>query len=72
MFQLLLLKQNERPIAIKQSGVAFIRSSLSPYKSEIGVIKKNFKASNGLNPSIKKISAPVINVKKIARTGVKK
>ena len=51
MFQLLLLKQKDKPIAIKQSGVAFTKSSLKPYKSEIGVIKKNFKASIGLKPS---------------------
>ena len=51
MFQLLLLKQKDKPIAIKQSGVAFTKSSLKPYKSEIGVIKKNFKASIGLKPN---------------------
>ena len=42
MFQLLLLKQNDKPIAIKQSGVALSNNSLKPYRLEIGVTKKNF------------------------------
>ena len=46
----MLLKQKDKPIAIRQRGVAFNKSSLKPYKSEIGVIKKNFKASKGLKP----------------------
>jgi hypothetical protein len=50
MFQLLLLKQKDKPIAIKQSGVAFNNNSLKPYMSAIGTMKKNLRASKGLNP----------------------
>jgi hypothetical protein len=35
-------------------------------------MKKNFRASKGLNPRIKKIIPPVIKVKKIAKIGVRK
>ena len=37
--ELLLLKQNDKPIAIKHNGVALSNNSLKPYKLEIGVIK---------------------------------
>ena len=47
-----LLKQNDKPIAIKQSGVAFNSNSLKPYLSAIGTMKKNLRASNGLKPKI--------------------
>ena len=72
MFQLLLLKQKDKPIAIKQSGVAFNSNSLKPYLSAIGIMKKKLRASNGLKPNIKKIKPPATNVRKIANTGVKK
>jgi hypothetical protein len=52
MFQLLLLKQKDKPIAIKQRGVAFKSNSLKPYMSAIGTIKKNLRASKGLKPKI--------------------
>jgi len=44
----LLLKQKDKPIAIKHSGVAFNSNSLKPYVSAIGIMKKNLRASNGL------------------------
>tara|TARA_B100001142_G_scaffold66862_1_gene66585 strand:+ start:223 stop:366 length:144 start_codon:yes stop_codon:yes gene_type:complete len=40
--------------------------------SAIGTMKKNLRASKGLNPKIKKIKPPDINVRKIASIGVKK
>ena len=51
-FSELLLKQKDKPIAIKQSGVAFKSNSLNPYLSAIGTMKKNLRASKGLKPKI--------------------
>ena len=51
-FSELLLKQKDKPIAIKHKGVAFRSSSLNPYISAIGTMKKNLRASKGLKPKI--------------------
>jgi len=40
--------------------------------SAIGTMKKNLRASKGLNPKIKKIKPPATNVRKIASIGVRK
>ena len=68
----MLLKQKDKPIAIKHSGEAFNSNSLKPYVSAIGIMKKNLRASNGLKPKIKQIKPPATHVRKIANTGVKK
>ena len=44
----MLLKQKDKPIAIKHNGVAFTKSSLNPYTLLIGTIKKKLNSINDI------------------------